>query len=337
MSVKPRTTIYALPFLFLFLIISSATLKAENAADNAYFSAELGAVFFDLPEYQDGYGVVGLEPVSGPYFAEADDHNGSSLTLTGGILTDKHIDWLNSTVFLEASGFYSKSNENANATLGSDPDGNNIRFALFDGSNGFNSSDGGPLNYKLRSEIDYYGVRLDLGLESELGSWTIRTQVGPQLLRLKQDYTLYGVSINDPNSTYNRYESLDSRYRGIRFAVSADKHFTNQFSVETELGISALALRTRYKGQDEHYSDGQSQQNHSLHKGTYSADLKLAARYQVTPAVAFGLNIATTYINDVPEIKHATGATSNNTFVPSSLDTDTMLVTTVGVELTSTF
>lgn len=336
MSAKPRTT-YTLPFLFLFLIISSAAPKAENAMDDAYFSAELGAVFFDLPEYQDGYGVVGLEPVSGPYFAEADDHNGSSLKLTGGIVTDKHINWLNSSVFLEASGFYSKSNENANATLGSDPDGNNIRFALFDGSNGFNSSDGFPLSYKLRSEVDYYGARLDLGLESKLDSWTVRTQIGPQLLRLKQDFSLRGVANNTPTSTYNRDETLDSRYRGIRFAISADKQFTNQFSVETELGISPLALRTRYKGQDEHYSEGKSELRRSLHKGTYSADLKLAARYQVTSAVALGINIATTYINDVPEIKHATGATSNNTFVPGSLDTDTMLVTTVGLELTASF
>ena len=59
-------------YIFTVSLVATAGINTAQAADpinnKSYFNTELGAVFFNIPEYKDGFGVVGLAPVSGPFF-----------------------------------------------------------------------------------------------------------------------------------------------------------------------------------------------------------------------------------------------------------------------------
>lgn len=324
-------------YIFTVSLVATAGINTAQAADpinnKSYFNTELGAVFFNIPEYKDGFGVVGLAPVSGPFFTKAGDQVGASIKLTAGTLTDLRVESVDGLVFFEASGFYSKSDENFNSTLGSDSAGNNIRFALFNGANGYNSSNANPLNYELKSEIDYYGATASVGVEVKKLDWTFRTQIGPQFRRLNQDYTLRGTNPTNSTSFYNRDESLKTNYLGGRLAVSTSKDLSEKLSFSSVIGFSLLNMRADYKGIDDRAFVGGSSLKQNLHKTTYGADLTVGAKYNFTPAIEFGVNLSVDYLNKVPEIVHATGARANATFVPGYLDTSYMWANSVRTEV----
>jgi hypothetical protein len=335
-----KTPALALPFSLLLSSLSSLALAAnvaEDAAQGGYFKVDLGAVRFDLPGYKDGFGVVNLAPVSGPFLTKGENQNGEALTLTGGVVTQYPIDLVDGLLFFEGSAFYSQSDESYSTQLGSDSAGNAIRFGLFNGSNGYNSDSSRPLNYRLKSELEYLGGHLAVGVQHQAAGWNMRYQVGPQFLSLNQDYKLYGSNPSFATSFYNRHETLDTDYVGLRFAVSGDHALSEKLHVEIGLGLSALAMDADYDGTDDREFGGGSSLSRSLHETTYGADLKLALRYAFTPTLEVGLNLGLNYLDKVPEIVHATGATGNATFVPARLDTSHMLVQQTGIELRKLF
>lgn len=316
-------------------VIANETKSALN--EKVYVDISVGITRFDLPGYQDGFGVVGLSPVSGPFFDKAEQQNGQSIALVTGILTDYRIDALDSNVFFEGSVFYSHDNKQFESTLGPDGDGNSIRFALFNGANGYNSSNADPLNYKLRATLDYYDVNINIGVETKKSGWTIKTSVGPQFLKLNQEYRLQGTNLVNSASFYNREESLDALYRGIRLALSTSKDLSTKWSVDGGVGLSALAMRSRFRGVDEHYTTSGSSLSYQLNDSTYGIDLTIGARYRFTPSTSLGVNFGASYLDKVPKIVHPTGSTSFATFVPGFLDTDHMLTRTISMELKMLF
>jgi hypothetical protein len=337
---KMKTTTLALPVCLLLSSIVSlaqADNSNEKVLPEAYFKAELSAIQFDLPAYKDGFGVVDLAPVSGAYFSKGEKQDGEAITLTGGAITDYAINAVDGLLFFEGSSFYSQSDESYSELLGSDGAGNRIRFALFDGSDGYNSSSANPLHYQLKSDLEYFGANLAVGIANQAFGWNMRYQVGPQFLWLNQDYKLYGSSPTDASSRYNRHETLDTNYFGLRMGITAEHAISEKMNFEGGLGLAALRMNTDYNASDARLAGGGSSLSRSLNEDTYGADLKLALRYAFTPSVELGLNFGLSYLDKTPEIIHATGATGNGSFVPARLDTDQVLVKQTGIEFKTVF
>lgn len=336
-KITPALTLPTCLLVGCFASQAMAVNGTDETAQGGYFNVAAGTVRFDLPGYKDGFGVVGLAPVSGPLLTKAENQSGESLTLTGGMVTQYPIDFVDGFLFFEGSAFYSQSDESYSSQLGSDSNGNNIRFALFNGSNGYNTTAATPANYRLKSELDYFGGHLAIGVQTTIAEWDTRYQVGPQIIKLKQDFTLLGNNPNFVGSFYNRKETLDTDYLGLRFAVSGARALTEKLRVEAGIGISLLSMDTDYDGADEPGFGGGSSLSRSLNESTYAADLKLALHYAFTPQSTVGISYGLNYLDMVPEIIHATGATSNGTFVPTRLGTGHMLMQQTGIELTHRF
>lgn len=335
-----KTSALMLPICLMLSSFASqaqAMTDIEDGGQGGYFKVDVGAVRFDLPGYKDGFGVVGLAPVSGPYLTKGENQSGEALTLTGGVVTQYPIDLVDGLLFIDGSAFYSQSDESFSTLLGSDGAGNNIRFALLNGSNGFNSSSAFPLHYRLKSELEYFGGTLAIGIQNQANGWTMRYQVGPQILRLKQDFKLFGTNTTNSSNVYNRHETLDTDYLGLRLALSGSRAVTEKLHFSTTIGVAALAMDSHYQAADERTGGGDSSLSRSLDTSTYGADLKLALRYALTPQFTVGVSYGLNYLDKVPEIVHATGATGNGTFVPARLDTGHMLMQNAGIELTQRF
>ena len=185
MNIKttPALTLPTCLLVGCFASQAMAVNDSKEAAQGGYFNVAAGTVRFDLPGYKDGFGVVGLAPVSGPFLTKGENQSGESLSLTGGIVTNYPIDVVDGLLFFEGSAFYSQSNESYSSQLGADSDGNNIRFALFNGSNGYNTTAATPANYRLKSELDYFDGQLAIGVQTKIAEWDTRYQVGPHIIK----------------------------------------------------------------------------------------------------------------------------------------------------------
>jgi hypothetical protein len=253
MSIMRMPTLRLSLCLLLSCIVSPVHADEQTAIGlpGGYVEVDLSLVKFDLPGYKDGFGVVGLAPVSGPFFSKSEHQDGKAITLTGGAITDYAIEAVDGLLFFEVSGFYSQSDESSSELLGSDGDGNRIRFGLFNGSNGYNSNSASPLHYRLKSDLEYFGANLAVGIANQAFGWNMRYQVGPQFLWLNQDYKLYGSSPTDASSFYNRDETLDSKYFGLRMGVTAEHAISEKLNFEAEIGLAALSMDTDYDGRDD--------------------------------------------------------------------------------------
>lgn len=326
--------------LILLATLAGPVLSAgmtEETVQGGYLKVDLSAATFDLPGYKDGFGVVNLAPVSGPFLSKAEDQSGEALSMTAGWITDYPIEQVDGLLFFEGSAFYSRSDESYSTLLGSDSAGNNIRLALFNGSNGFNSNAFNPLSYMLKSELNYFGGNLAVGIQNQAFGWKMRYQLGPQLLRLNQDYKLFGTNPTFSDSTYNRHETLDTDYLGLRLGMSGTRMLGEKLLIEAGVGVAALKMDSDYQGTDVRSTGGGSSLSRGLDERTYGVDLKLALRYALTPSFSIGLNYGLSYLDKVPEIVHATGATGNGTFVPARLETGHMLMQHAGIELSHAF
>jgi hypothetical protein len=309
-----------------------------HAAGGGYFNAEIGAVFYDLPDYKDGFGVVSLAPVSGPYLVDGGKQTGAALTLGGGFVTNRTVRFMNGTLFFDVSANYGSSEEKSNTTLGSDPSSNTIRFGLFNGSNGYNSSDAFPLNYLLISDIVMYSINPSIGVESRRGAWIIRTQAGPYLVRLNQNYVLRGTNPSSSTSFYNRDEALDTKYNGIRVALSGSKKSAgSKMTINAAVGLSVFSMKANYHGFDDREGGGGSSLTRSISKTAVGVDAKLGFVYPFWRGWQIGASLSVNYLNKIPAIVHATGATGNGSFVPASLKTESGNSSYLSLVLSKTF
>ncbi len=312
---------FIITFTLLFTCEAVASEVSSEPAKKAYLKADAGAVLFDLPKYEDGWGVVGLAPVSGPFFSKSGNQVGVIGGLTGGLVTDYSPSFLDGFVFFEASGSYGRSKRDYSSTLGSDSAGNNIRFGLFNGSNGFNSSNAAPVTYRLNSDIEYSNFVFSTGIEAEKGAWKVRYQFGPQWIILNQTFELRGNLVATPSTFYNRDESLNTNYYGGQAGISLSRAVYEHLFLNLEADISLLKMETRYSGTDARTGGGGSSLALNLDKIAYSPHATVGIRYQIRSNVELGLNVNYNYLSKAPKIVHATGSTAFGNFVPASLTT----------------